>query len=233
MDKELSHDIIAYLKNTFATIVKRNKNNKERIEEKLKNLAYHVFDIHDNCGSYCKYKIEKENYDNSRHMKNPTLFEHIRKFFLDLANNAHKFVFAGSSQANESLNNSMASFCPKSYSYSTSESADYRYACTVGHKNLGSDYILKVFQKMNLTYRKKIVYFCNYAKKKAIKRLTVASTPHFKTLRKFNSIKKEQLRNQKEKKAKDTYSSNMTFLEMSSQPENLIKQVDNYFTYNT
>lgn len=154
VDQELSHDIIAYLKNTFATIIKKNKNNKQKIEEDLQNLAYHVFDIHENCGSYCKYVIEKVNYDNSRHMTNLTLFKHIKGFFSDLASNAHKFVLAGLSGlacANESLNNTMASYCPKSYSFSTSESADYKYACTVAHKKLGSDYILKVFEKLNLT----------------------------------------------------------------------------------
>lgn len=114
VEKELTHDTISYLKDTFAIIVKKNKNNVNAIERDLKNLPDHVFDKHENCGSFCKFSEEKENYDNSRHLRNQTLYKHVKKLFSDLANNASKFVLAGSTQANESLNNSMASFCPKS-----------------------------------------------------------------------------------------------------------------------
>lgn len=102
-------------------------------------------------------------------MKNPILYKHVKKLFFDLANTAGKFVLAASSNTNESINNSMASFCPKSHSYSTSESADFRFTCTVAHKNLGKDYILKVFEKMNLSYPKKLIYYCVSAKKKQLK----------------------------------------------------------------
>ena len=118
-------------------------------------MAYHVFDKHDNCGSFC------------RHLKNEIIFQHINKLFSDLADNANKFVLAGLTQAYESLNNSMASYCPKSISYSTSESADYRFACVVARKNLDSDYILKIFEKLNLSYPKKLIHYCNYALKKS------------------------------------------------------------------
>lgn len=101
------------------------------------NIAYHVFGKHDNCGLYCRFNNDKENYDESRYLKSPTLLTHIEELFSKLSENAKKFLLAGSSQANESLNNTMTSFCSKRESYSTSESADYRFACAVAHKNIG------------------------------------------------------------------------------------------------
>ncbi|XP_014217817.1 uncharacterized protein LOC106646287, partial [Copidosoma floridanum] len=104
------------------TIVKQCDINHSKKGD-LRNLPNHVFDNHDDCGGFCKYREDKENYDNT--------------------NSACKFVLAASSNTNESINNTMASYCPKANSYSTSESADYRFACAVAHKNLGADYVLK------------------------------------------------------------------------------------------
>ncbi|KAK0074345.1 hypothetical protein PV326_012524 [Microctonus aethiopoides] len=171
------------------------------IEQGFRNSPNHVFDKHDNCGNYCKYREDNENYDNSRHMKNPILFKHVNKLFSDLADNAWKFVLAASSNTNESINNKMARYCPKANSYSTSESAEYRFACAVAHKNLGADYVLKVCRKMNLT--------------------------------KHNSIKKQQLRNEKEKKSNDTYSSDMTLLDTPINSSNIIQEIENHLSYNT
>ncbi|KAK0168057.1 hypothetical protein PV327_001896 [Microctonus hyperodae] len=82
----------------------------------------------------------------------------------------------------------MASYCPKANSYSTSELANDRFACAVGHNNLGADYALKVCQKMNVTYIKKMINYCAYATKKGIKRLNPDPEPCVKTLRKHNEI---------------------------------------------
>lgn len=233
LEGELTHDAISYLKDSFAIAVKKNKNNKAGMEKDIRNLPDHVFDKHENCGSFCKFDKEKDDYDNSRHMKNPVLYQHVKKLFSDLANNAGKFVLAASSNTNESINNSMASYCPKSHSYSTTESADFRFACTVAHKNLGKDYILRVLEKMNLSYSKKLVYYCNSAKKKAIKRLQRETDPRTKALRKLNGLKKQQLKNRKEKASKDTYCSDMTLLEIPLDTQNIIREIDNDLTYNT
>lgn len=235
IEGELSHDQINYLKDTFAIVIKKKKFNKVVIENDLRNLPDHVFDKneHKNCGGFCKYKEDKENYDNSRHMKNPVLYQNIKKLFSGLADSAGKFVLAASSNTNESINNSMASFCPKSHSYSTSESADYRFACTVAHKNLGKDYILRVLEKLGLSYTPKLVHYCVSAKKKAVKRLTRESDPRVKALRKVNEMKRKQLKNRREKECKDTYESDMTLLEVPVENSNLIREVESNITYNT
>ena len=52
--------------------------------------------------------------------------------FVDqFATNAEKKTSGASSNANESLNATMASQAPKSRCYSISALADYRFACTV------------------------------------------------------------------------------------------------------
>lgn len=166
-------------------------------------------------------------------MQNPILYQHIKKLFYDLAAGASKFVLAASSNTNESMNNIMASFCPKSNSYSTSESADYRFACAVAFKNLGKNYVLRVLEKLNLSYPKKIVHYCVSAKKKAIKRLSRDSQPHVKALRKLNDLKRKQLKHRTEKNAKDTYCSDMALLDIPVNSENMIKEIENDLMYNT
>ena len=72
-DGELTHDAIKYLKDCFSNVVKKNKGNIPEIESGLRNITDHVFDKHDNCGAFCKFKENQENYDNSRHFKNAKL----------------------------------------------------------------------------------------------------------------------------------------------------------------
>lgn len=87
-DGELTHDVISHLKDSFAVIIKKNKNNIDDMVRDLKNLPFHVFDRHDNCGPFRNFKQDQENYDNSRHLQNEKLFNHIKDLFYKLANSA-------------------------------------------------------------------------------------------------------------------------------------------------
>ena len=60
------------------------------------------------------------------------------------AKNAEKLAPFGSSQANESLNNSIGSKASKIRHYGASESNNYRVACAVGQKNLRYSYVTEV-----------------------------------------------------------------------------------------
>lgn len=60
------------------------------------------------------------------------------------AKNAEKLAPLGSSQASESLNNSVGSKAPKNCYYGASESNDYRVACAVSQKNLGYSHVTEV-----------------------------------------------------------------------------------------
>lgn len=50
----------------------------------------------------------------------------------------------GSTQANESINNSIASKAPKRFHYSGSASLNYRVSAAVAQKNIGHTYVSKV-----------------------------------------------------------------------------------------
>ena len=54
--------------------------------------------------------------------------------------NANKLAPLGSSQANESLNNTIGSKAPQIRHYGASESNDFRVACVVSQKNIGHTY---------------------------------------------------------------------------------------------
>ena len=58
--------------------------------------------------------------------------------------NADKPTPLGSSQANESLNNTIGSKAPKIRHYGASESNDFRVVCAVSQKNIGHTYVSEV-----------------------------------------------------------------------------------------
>ncbi|KAK0071204.1 hypothetical protein PV326_001557, partial [Microctonus aethiopoides] len=150
----------------------------------LKNLPYHVFDRHDHCGSCCGYHKDKENYDTSRHFKNEVLFNALKNLFDKLTQNAAEYSLAGSSQPNESLNNSMSSHCPKSRSYSTTESSDFRFALTVAHKNLGEGFSVNTMDKAGIKYSRSLLKHIKTTDSKATKRKHREEQPQQKAKRK-------------------------------------------------
>lgn len=128
-DDEMSNDFINHLKKCFTSAVKQNRGNLENMQKAIKNIPDHAFDKHENCGSWCR--SGKENYQRSYDVYNPTLYEKLKDLFNELKENAYSFIMAGSSQANESLNNTMCSKNPKRLCLSKSGSSDRRYACTI------------------------------------------------------------------------------------------------------
>ena len=209
-------------KKTFSTIVKKNVGNVDQIEICLKNLPYHVFDKHDNCGSFCTYKEDKENYDDSRHFKNAILFNALKALFDKLAENAAEYSLAGSSQANKSLNNEMASHCPKSRNYSTTESADFRFATAVAHKNLGEGFSMTVMDEAGIKYGNDLAKYVQNENLKDAQRNQKDQLPEQKTKRKKNATRKEQLRMRTERSEVDTYSSNVGLFRSASQTSNFM-----------
>lgn len=101
-DQELTLDAINHIKICFSAAVHQNKGNVTKFKNALDNIPYHLFDMHANCGDWCKNESNKENSIRIR-FSNPNLFDALEKFFSQL--DARKFCSAASSQANESLNN--------------------------------------------------------------------------------------------------------------------------------
>ncbi|KAK0072203.1 hypothetical protein PV325_011745, partial [Microctonus aethiopoides] len=148
-DKELSHDIIKHIKRCFTFAIKQSKGNVLKIRAAIINIPYHLFDRHNNCGSWCR--SNKENVSGVR-LSNSDLFEALKNIFSQFGENAQKFVSGASSQANESLNLSICNKTPKGIPYSTTESADFRSAATVAQKNSGFNYIQKSMDRLEIPY---------------------------------------------------------------------------------
>lgn len=90
-------------------------------------------------------------FSTRRIQRSSSLCEDLKTIFYKLAANAVKFSLGASSNRNESLNTLMDSKAPKSRCYSRSASADYRFACVVGHKNLGETYTQQITDKLQLS----------------------------------------------------------------------------------
>ncbi|XP_043475871.1 uncharacterized protein LOC122507311 [Leptopilina heterotoma] len=189
----------------------------------IKNIPFHYFNKHNNCGSWCTNRLENDESLSvscrTEYLKNPKLFEELQELFNDLAKNTHRFAACASSQANESFNAMVASKAPKSRSYSTSKSFDYRLACAVSQKNCGEKYMLSVMKKLQLSpghYTKQHVKKVEHVKKK---HSTLINKPEFKKRRLFLKKQRTLLRKKKETSEGNMYESNMGLLNSSEEDE--------------
>jgi len=191
-DRELSNDNIKHIQRCFTYAIHQNKGDIAKIKAALKNIPYHLFDCHDNCTEWCK--ANKENIQRGR-LQNPVLFEILKKFFFKLSENAEKFASAASSQSNESLNNSMCSKAPKAISYSTSKSADFRFAATVAKKNLGTDYLRRSMEIITMPWSNNLTKHIKRSDNIVKNKKEKSNLPSAKRKRLELKAKRSQLRN--------------------------------------
>lgn len=207
-DGELSHETIKHIQRCFTYAIHQNKGDILKVREALLNIPYHLFDDHTKCGTWCKGEIDAENVASFR-LQNKVLFEILKQEFLHFSENAKQYAAAASSQANESSNNSMASHAPKRVSYSTSESADFRFACTIAEKNLGTEYLKRSLDLLNVNSSENLDHFIIKTDSKKIRRREKASEPETKKKRLDLKAKRTQLRYQNEISEGTMYESNM------------------------
>lgn len=221
--KELTKDHITYLHRCFSYALSQNKGYSLGLANAIRSIPYHAFNDHSTCGTWCGYIENKENYVHKvipGGFEDPILFEELKKIFDNLASNAQKFSNGAScSNANESLNAMMASKAPKSRCYSRIASADYRFACAVGQKNLGEGYTQKISEEMNLSPSKLLKQHISVKQKLLLKRRELIKSHAYKKrrmqLKKFRTI----LRRQKENREGVIYQSNCSLLTEPAIPE--------------
>lgn len=134
-------------------MVSQNKGNVSGIENSLKALVGHLFGNHECCSSsWCGYQRDKA-YQHSKlpygkDLISQDLKKDLEKLFLgNLMNQAKKLANLSSSQANESLNNTIAFKSPKAKHYSASASLSYRFGTAVLQNKWG---IFLCLQGMNV-----------------------------------------------------------------------------------
>lgn len=209
-DSELSHDNIKYFVKCFSYAIQQNRGNLTDLSAALKNIPQHVMGKHDACGKWCL--ANKENYESSIVIENPTLLKEITNLFNQLSEVASKFLTAGSSQGNESVNNSICSKAPKKTTYSTTPSGDFRVAASVAQKNCYETYLIKVLDELKFSYTQRLVDYLEKNKVKLIKKHDSALQPEAKRKRIESTTKRSQLKYKNENSEGTVYESNMSLL---------------------
>ncbi|XP_052067585.1 uncharacterized protein LOC127706898 isoform X2 [Mytilus californianus] len=156
--KELSVMVINAITRNFAYMLDQNKGNQAGIENGLRASIDHIFGEHAHCmQSWCGYLKDKSTYKHSslphgKDLKSLDLKSDLEKLFLDkLVPNSKKLANLASSQANESLNMTIATKAPKYKHYSASSSLSYRVSSAVLQKNEGYGYVSEVHESSGLS----------------------------------------------------------------------------------
>lgn len=149
--KDLSVMVINSIAKNFSFMIDQNTGNPAGIENGLRALIKHMYGEHDECNiSWCGYLKDSKSYQHSnlphgKDLSSPSLRTALEKLFLnELSSQSEKLSNLSSSQANESLNNTIASKAPKSKHYSSSASLGYRVSSAILQKNDGYTYVSKV-----------------------------------------------------------------------------------------
>jgi len=198
--KELTSEAIKYLQRCFSYCISQNIENQEGMEKAIKNIPFHCFNIHENCGSWCGYLKDSENYKHliiGSGFTDQRLFQALQSLFQVLANKSNRFVAGASSNANESLNTVIASKAPKSRMYRTTASGDYRVACAITKKNNGESFIIDLEKNLGLPPGKHSEIFSTTKEKYARQRYVTSTMQEFKKRRLFLKKKKTNLRKKK------------------------------------
>lgn len=165
-----------------------NQYQSEKIRQAVINIPHHLFGHHQNCGEWCQNESDKENVPGPS-LKNKVLFENLKGLFQKICENSDSYAACASSQANESLNNSMASKAPKRITYCLLKSSDFQFVCAVAEKNLGIKCTENVLKHNNMRVSKSLVNFNQQMDKIKKKREEIAGTTTFKRRRLFFRLK--------------------------------------------
>ncbi|XP_061186837.1 uncharacterized protein LOC133194959 [Saccostrea echinata] len=129
--KELNPKTISHLSKCFRYCVSQNQHDLDGMRKNMEAISRHVFGDHSLCGSWCGYLSSPTTYKPvqlpyHRYLSNEELKVDLTSIIDFYISQADRLVDLGSTQPNESFNNTVASKTPKSTFYSGSESNDFR-----------------------------------------------------------------------------------------------------------
>lgn len=208
-------DYIVYFHRCFTYAIMQNKGDTNAMSDAIRCIPLHAFNDHSKCGNWCGFLQNRETYDHRivpGGLHDPKLLEVLNELFSKLADNAVKFSAGASSNANESLNASMSAKCPKRVCHSKCASADYRFACVVGQKNLGESYTEKILENLNLKPGNRLKQYNIRSQKLLTDRRLKIKKPEFKKKRLFKKKQRAALRYRIENVEGVTYETNCALL---------------------
>ena len=123
----LQPKVIRYLTdNCFSYAISQNVGDPKGTENAISNITPHVFGTHDECGVWCRKKLDVNAKYKYLPYGKPLVGEELRdaisRVFAKHAKNSERLCFKASSNSNESFNRSLAAKAPKSHHFSKSES---------------------------------------------------------------------------------------------------------------
>ncbi|XP_046567790.1 uncharacterized protein LOC124276171 [Haliotis rubra] len=123
--------------------------------------------------------------------------------------NAERLAPLGSTKANESFNNVVASKAPKSRHYSSSESLDFRIGAAVSQKNLGPGYLMSAYKKKCISPGKALALKAKQLQRKAARRKAQSTTKAFKRRRLHLAESRCKFTEEHEVRGGQTYETNI------------------------
>ena len=211
--KQLTTTVIQYVEKMFSYALQNNKGEPDSLCKTLLAIVPHAFGDHTNCNpSWCGYLKDATAYKHSSlpYGKDLTC-NHTRQvlddLFAGLAAQADRLAPLGSSQVNESLNNTVCSKAPKSRCYGGSESQDFRTAAAVLQKNEGPTYLSAVMDKAGLSPSSYSQKLGEYRAKKEAARKAVAKSKDGKLQRRKLRMTRSSQQDVSELREGVTYSS--------------------------
>lgn len=110
-------------------------------------IVQHAYGEHGQCADWCQFRKDPspkyKSLPGGLALEGDSLRLVLNNVFPIYAQNAEKLAPCGSTLANESFNNSVASKAPKARHYSSSESLDFRVKAAACQKNIGHGYVSK------------------------------------------------------------------------------------------
>ena len=137
-DLKLSANLREYFSKVFSLAIKQNQGNDVKVKIALENIIPHAFGNHENCGCYCRKDDDNNHvytyFKDGQCLSDLNLKEKLEKAIKPFINSSSQIAQCGSSQSNESFNNTVCSKHPKSVFYGSSESHSYRVSFAVCQK---------------------------------------------------------------------------------------------------
>lgn len=224
---KVNQSVVKYFTRNFSYVIKQNKNNSDEVEKSVKNIVPHAYGEHANCGIWCKFAVEKENYRHhglpkGKPFDNHSIRDKLEQIFNRFANNASKLSACSSIQKNESYNNLVLSKHPKARFYGASRTLHPRVEAAVCQSNEGTSYITKINENLQLSPGKYTQKFRESKDKLRLKKSTNSQTTTFKARRLFKKKIMSQKNSSADKSEGISYDSSCgldNFLESVDEPE--------------
>ncbi|KAK0074425.1 hypothetical protein PV326_012460 [Microctonus aethiopoides] len=205
--------LIQHIKKCFSYAISQNKGDSVGLARNVRCIPHHLFNKHDDCGTWCKTKNNTSSDYNQQTfiVKDINLYGDLQLIFNSYADNAFKYCISASSQANEAFNHSVTRKFPKNKNFSMSSSGDTRVACAVLAKNDGNSYLKDVKKSLNLDVSNILIKSTKVLDQKRETKYKKALTIDKKKRRIELAQKRENLRKTMEKNEGLTYQCNIGF----------------------